>query len=56
MYSHFGHHRLHEEEKIGGEILIWHIIQINMDSLYIVHLSEEPGIVHKNTVAVRTQH
>ena len=37
MYGHVGHHVLHEEEKIGGEILICPMIQRKKNSFYIVH-------------------
>ena len=37
MYGHVGHHVLHEEEKIGGEILICPMIQRKNNSFYIVH-------------------
>ena len=37
VYGHVGHHILHEEEKIGGEILLWDIIPRKTNYLYIFH-------------------
>ena len=49
VYGHVGHHILHEEYKIGGEIMLWNMIQSKKNYFYIYFCTRSTWkSTHKN--------